>query len=194
MISWACLGQTRPLSSGERAAAAAPRDLPSEGRPALVAACAQGDGRFRIEHLRDNKPHLLRKGRFSVFLAGFGLCLDKDYKTGDHGLSLRAQVDVSPHAQATLGARWRCTPTPNAKPRRSHPFRSRRSRPSASAAKSRSGRSASRSRCSKMTASGRRSARSGAGVKHLTRIGPGRLVCQVRINGKRPGHPDDDGR
>ena len=35
-----------------------------------------------------------------------------------------------------------------------------------------------------MTASGRRSERSGAGVKHLTRIGPGRLVCQVRINGR----------
>ena len=27
-------------------------------------------------------------------------------------------------------------------------------------------------------------ARSGAGVKHLTRIGSGRLVCQVRINGR----------
>ena len=144
----------------------------------------KGTYRFRIEHLRDNKPHLLRKGRFSVFPCSFGLCLDKDYKTGEHWaefegrrltfrLTLKRRSDaLALHANPKRQAK--------AKP----PFRSRRSRPSASAAKSRSGRSASRSRCSKMTALDDARARSSIDVKHLTRIGPGRLVYQVRINGR----------
>ena len=145
----------------------------------------KGTYRFRIEHLRDNKPHLLRKGRFSVFPCSFGLCLDKDYKTGEHwaefeGRRLTFRLTLKRRSDALA---LHANPKRQAKAKPPFPIET-------VSTKCQRG----KEQVGKVSESFEvleddgvwttLRARSGAGVKHLTRIGSGRLVCQVRINGR----------
>ena len=145
----------------------------------------KGQYRFRIEHLRANKPYLLRKGRFNVFPCSFGLCLDQDYLTGEHwaefeGRRLTFRVTVKRRSAALALHR-----NPKRQAKAKPPFPIETISTKCQRGKQQVGKTSESFEI--LNDDGiwtTLRARSGAGVKQLKKIGPGRLSCFVRINGR----------
>ena len=144
-----------------------------------------GQYRFRIEHLRNNKPYLLRKGRFSVFPCSYGLCLDKDYLTGEHwaefeGRRLTFRVTIKRRSAARALHR-----NPKRQAKAKPPFPIETISTKCMRGKEQIGKTSESFEL--LDDDGVWTtirARSGAGVKQLKALGPGRLRCFVRINGR----------
>lgn len=144
-----------------------------------------GQYRFRVEHLRGGKPYLLRKGRFAVFPCSFGLCLDKDYLTGEHWAEFegrRLTFRVTLKRRSSMPALHQ-NPKRQARAKAAFPIET------------------VSSKCKRgKTLVGKTSesfeildddgvwttlrVRAGLGVKQLKKIGAGRLRCELRINGR----------
>ena len=145
----------------------------------------KGQYRFRIEHLRGNKPYLLRKGRFGVFPCSFGLCLDRDYLTGEHwaefeGRRLTFRVTIKRRSAAAALHR-----NPKRQAKAKPPFPIETISTKCQRGKEQVGKTSESFEI--LDDDGvwtTLRARSGAGVKQLKKLGPGRLRCFVRINGR----------
>ena len=144
-----------------------------------------GQYRFRVEHLRGGKPYLLRKGRFRVFPCSYGLCLDKDFMTGEHwaefeGRRLTFRVTLKRRSSALALHR---NPKRQAKAKAPFPIETITTR--CTRGKKQVGKTSESFEI--LDDDGvwtTLRARSGAGVKHLKKLGSGPLRCELRINGR----------
>ena len=145
----------------------------------------RGQYRFRIEHLRGEKPHLLRNGRFSVFPCSFGLCLDKDYLTGEHwaefeGRRLTFRVTLKRRSAAKALHR-----NPKRQAKAKPPFPIETISTKCQRGKEQVGKTSESFEViddDGVWTTIR--ARSGAGVNQLKKLGAGKLRCLVRVNGR----------
>ncbi len=144
-----------------------------------------GQYRFRVEHVRGGKPHLLRKGRFRVFPCSYGLCLDKDYLTGEHWAEFegrRLTFRVTLKRRRSLPALHK-NPKRQAKAKAPFPIETITTR--CTSGKNKIGKTSESFEV--LDDDGVWTtirARSGAGVKQLKAMGRGSLRCELRVNGR----------